>query len=119
MKFAKEPSEKIAYRILWPFLASVEHIFPKSLGGADSMANFGGACTRENSERQHIDFTRQIKRRPQTKLNCQRYVNKLIELFKQGIFSKHNISPNYIENFKKAIQKQSKGAIVLDTSKLK
>jgi len=119
MKFEKEPSEKIAYRILWPFLASVEHIYPKSLGGADAMANFGGACARENSERQNIDFVAQMKRRPQTRMNCQRYVNKLIDLVKQGIFLKHNISPNYIENFKKAIQKQSKGSIVLDTSKLK
>ena len=119
MKFQKEPSEKIAYRILWPFLASVEHIFPKSLGGADAMQNFGGACARENSERQNIDFTAQMKRRPQTRMNCQRYVNKLIELFKAGIFQKHNISPNYIEQFKKAIQKHSKGSIVLDTSKLK
>ena len=83
------------------------------------MQNFGGACARENSERQNIDFTAQMKRRPQTRMNCQRYVNKLIELFKAGIFQKHNISPNYIEQFKKAIQNNSKGSIVLDTSKLK
>ena len=30
MKYATETSEKIIYRMLWPSLASVEHIFPKS-----------------------------------------------------------------------------------------
>jgi hypothetical protein len=114
IKSSYDPSEKIAFRLLWPSIASIEHILPKSRGGADIMSNFGGATTKENSERLNIDFCQQIKRKPQTKFNSQKYINKIIELARNGIFKKHNIDINYIRDFKKTIQKQSKGAIVLD-----
>lgn len=117
-KFAKEPSEKIVYRLLWPSMASVEHIFPKSCGGIDDMSNFGGACTRENSDRKSIDFVEQIKRKPETAKNCQKYVDRLIQLAKSGVFSENNINTNYIEEFKNTIFEESKGQIVLDISNL-
>lgn len=117
VKIANEPSEKIASRILWPYLASVEHIFPKSEGGPDVMANFAGATTRENSLRKSIDFTEQMKLRPNTPYYCQMYVNKLIELYHQGVFDKYRINPKYIEEFKNTIYEQSKHQINLDISK--
>lgn len=117
VKIANEPSEKIASRILWPYLASVEHIFPKSKGGPDVMANFAGATTRENSLRKSIDFTEQMKLRPNTPYYCQMYVNKLIELYHQGVFDKYRINPKYIEEFKNTIYEQSKHQINLDISK--
>ena len=117
VKISNEPSEKIASRILWPYLASVEHIFPKSEGGADVMANFAGATTKENSLRKSIDFTEQLKLRPNTPYYCQMYVNKLIDLYHQGVFDKYRINPKYIEEFKNTIYKESKGQINLDISK--
>ena len=42
----------------------------------------------------------------------------MIELVQQGIFELLNVDKKYIEDFKTAIKKQSKGAIVLDTSKM-
>ena len=119
LKFASQSSEKIVYRILWPFLASVEHLYPQSRGGINAMSNFAGATARENSERANIDFVHQMKRRPNTKLFCQKYIDRLIEYFKTGIFNKENISPKYILDFKNTIKAQSKGAIVLDTRDLK
>jgi len=118
VKVAKEPSDKIAYRLLWPSFASVEHIFPHSCGGKDEMANFGGATTLENSLRQSIDFTEQMKRRPKTAKYCQKYVDRLIELAHHGVFKKNKIDTQYIEDFKNTIYTQSKGKINLDTSKL-
>lgn len=118
LKFSKEPSEKIAFRLLWPTFASIEHILPKSCGGADVMSNFGGATTRVNAERGNYAFTFQLKRMPDTKMNSQKYIDRLIELANDGIFDKYRIDKKYINDFKKTIQKQSKGAIVLDTSKL-
>jgi len=118
MKFATEPSEKIAYRILWPSMASVEHIHPKSCGGPDLMANFGGACTRENSDRKSIDFVEQMRLRPKTPYYCQMYVDRLIELAKKGVFENNNIDIKYIEDFADTINKESRGRIVLDLSKL-
>ena len=117
VKISGESSDKIASRILWPYLASVEHIFPKSEGGADVMANFAGATTRENSIRKSIDFTEQMKLRPNTPYYCQKYVNKLIDLYHQGVFDKYRINPKYIEEFKDTIYKVSKGQIDLDISK--
>ena len=118
MKLEKEPSDKIIYRILWPSFASVEHIYPKSCGGIDDMSNFAGACTRENSERGNIDFTEQLKRRPMTPIYCQKYVDRLIELVKEGIFAKHGIDTSYIEEFKHTIFEESKGKINVDISEL-
>ncbi len=117
VKVAHDPSEKIASRILWPYLASVEHIHPRSEGGADIMANFAGATTRENSCRKSIDFKEQLELRPNTPYYCQKYVNKLIDLYHEGIFDKYRINPKYIEDFKKTIYDESKGIVDLDISR--
>ena len=74
MKYSNQSSEKIFFRLLWPAFASVEHILPQSCGGKDSMKNYGGATTRENTARQNIDFTKQLKRKPEAKINCQKYI---------------------------------------------
>ena len=118
MKLLTEPSEKIGHRLVWPSLASVEHIYPRSCGGLDLMENFGGATTRANSARKSIEFTQQMKEVPTTAQCCQMYVDRLIELYKEGIFYKIGLSPRYITDFKNTIYEQSKHRIVLDTSKL-
>lgn len=118
LKFSTESPEKIAYRLLWPTFASVEHILPKSCGGADAMSNFGGATTRVNAERGNIPFDVQIKKMPKTKKNSQKYVDRLIELANNGTFDKNKIDKKYIEDFKNTVQKQSKGEIVLNTKDL-
>lgn len=118
MKIATEPSEKIGYRLIWPSLASIEHLLPRSCGGEDVMANFGGATTRENSARKSIEFTEQLKRRPNTPKYCQWYVDRLIELYKDGTFDKLNVNPRYITDFAKTIFIQSGRKIKLDVSKM-
>ena len=118
LKIAQEPSEKICARLLWPSLASVEHLLPRSCGGADIMANFAGATTRENSMRKSIDFKEQLKLRPQTPKYCQQYVDRLIELYKQGVFARNKINPRYIVDFKDTIYKLSGNQIDLDISEL-
>ena len=82
------------------------------------MENFGGATTRANSARKSIEFTQQMKEVPTTAQCCQMYVDRLIELYKEGIFYKIGLSPRYITDFKNTIYEQSKHRIVLDTSKL-
>jgi hypothetical protein len=118
MKYVHEPSEKIIYRLLWPSMASVEHVYPRSCGGIDDISNFGGACTRENSDRKSLDFIEQIKLKPDTKYNCQKYVDRLIVLAKEGVFDELNIDIKYIEEFKNTIYEESQGLICLDISKL-
>lgn len=117
-KFAKEPSDKTVYCLFWPSIASIEHILPKANGGKNEMANYGGACARENSDRHNLPFTEQLMRRPNTAKYCQKYIDRLIKYAKMGIFEKEGIDVKYIEDFKETIATQSEGAIVLDTSKL-
>lgn len=118
LKLSAEPPEKIGYRILRPTTASVEHILPKSCGGADDMSNFGGATAYINSARKSIELDKWAIIHPEVRDNCQKYVNRLIELYHKGIFRKHNISPRYIYDFKKTVEKQSKGIIKLDISQI-
>ncbi|MCM1072852.1 MAG: hypothetical protein NC334_03500 [Bacteroides sp.] len=118
MKFSREPSWKIGYRLLWPNLASVEHILPQSKGGADEMYNFGGAGTRVNAERGNIDFTEQLVRVPETSENSQKYVDGLINQVKRGIFRKNNVSTSYVDEFCKTVQEQSCGQVNLNIAEL-
>ena len=118
VKFNKEPSDKIAYRLLCPTFASIEHILPQANGGPNTFANFGVATVRENSDRGNIDFIEQIKRRPGTKKYSQRLINRLIELYKNGTFDKCKVPVDYIEGIKKTIFEQSNGQINLSTRKL-
>ena len=118
MKFAKEPSEKIIYRILWPSFATVEHLYPRACGGIDDMSNYGGACALANSDLGCDLLDEKIKRAPLTPIYCQKYVDRLIELAKQGVFEKHYIDTKYIEEFKNTVFEESKGLINLDISKL-
>lgn len=118
VKLAADQPDKIGHRIVWPSLASVEHIFPHSEGGKDILANFGGATTRSNSARKSIPFVLQMKRCPQTRENCQKYVDKLIELYHKGVFAQINLSPKYIIDFRNTIYTQSKHTLKLDISKL-
>lgn len=118
LKISAESPEKIGHRILWPYLASVEHILPRSCGGKDIMDNFGGASTRANSNRKSVDFVTHLKQHPEIRENCQKYVDKLIELYHDGVFRKLNITPKYVIDFKKTILTQSNGMLNLDISKL-
>lgn len=118
VKFAPQSCEKIVYRLLVPFFATVEHIHPHSLGGVDEMSNFGGASSRENTQRGNCNFTDQLIKRPETRKNCQKYLDRAIELAKNGTFDSINLNKKYIEDFKNTIKKESKGALILDTSKL-
>ncbi len=117
-KASNETTERIILKLLWPSMASVEHLLPKSCNGQNVMSNYAGACASENSERQSIPFMEQLKRRPDTPKYCQRYVDRLIKYAKKGIFEKENINIKYIEDFKNTIATLSEGSIILDTSKL-
>ena len=117
-KISSEPSEKIMYRLLCPSFASVEHIHPRSCGGKNCMKNYGGATAYMNSKRGNLPFEEQLRKVPDTPKYCQNYVDRLIEYANAGIFEKEKIDPIYIENFVDTIKRESKGKLILDTSKL-
>ncbi len=117
VKIAADPADKIFHRILWGYLASVEHLLPKSEGGdRHNLANLGAARTILNSERKSRDFKLWIIDHPETAQNCQKYVDRLIELNRRGVFKKNGIDPKYIEDFKNTIYDLSGKKIDLDIS---
>lgn len=117
-KYSNKSCEKIVHQLLWPSLASIEHLLPKSCKGANKLSNYGGACASINSERSSTPFVEWIKKFPDTPKYCQKYVDRLIKYAKNGIFEKEEIDIKYIEDFKQTIATLSEGAIVVDTSKL-
>ena len=118
VKYKDSTPDKIAYRLMRPTYASVEHLHPKSMGGADDMKNFAGATVEENSARGNCEMVEQIKRRPLTPQYSQKYLDKLIRLEHRGIFEKLNIDPKYIKDFQRTMKKESNGKINLDAGKL-
>ena len=46
------------------------------------------------------------------------YVDRLIELYRDGTFDKLNVNPKYISDFAKTIYIQSRRKIKLDVSKM-
>lgn len=118
LKITAEPADKIGHRLLWPSLASVEHLHPKSEGGLDMLSNYGGARTVINSQRKSIPLKEWIEFYPETRKNCQKYLDRLIELYSQGLFQKLNIDPKYIYDFTNTIEKESEGTLKLSLKKL-
>ena len=117
MKISNESSDKICFRLLWPSVASIEHILPRSEGGENVLENYGLACTRINSQRKSQDLKTWLEQHPEAKENCQKYVDRLIELHAQGKFPS-NLSPRYILDFANTIYEVSEHTLKLDTSKL-
>ncbi len=114
-------SEKIGYDLLSGSICSIEHLIPKSKGGKDDISNYGLASAYTNSERSNVGFTCQLRIHPETYENCQKYVNRLIELCNAGIFKKIEFPRSYIEQFAAKIKKLSpkENPLILDLSKLK
>lgn len=119
LKISTDTNEKIGYRIVWPSMATIEHLFPRSKGGSDDWENLGIASAIENSNRKSIDMTEQIARIPNTCQYTQRTINKLIELNNNGLFQKNKVPSSYIIGYAETVYEQSNHIIKLDTSGLK
>lgn len=118
MKAANKPADKIVYNLLWPTMATIEHIEARFRGGKNVLSNYGGATAAVNSKLQHDEFLKKVERYPDTPKNSQKYLNRLIKYARSGIFEKENIDIKMIEDFKRTIATLSEGTIILDTSKL-
>lgn len=121
MKSAERSSEQIGFDLICGSIGSAEHLVPFAKGGEDSMYNYGLASAYMNSERAHRAFNLQLKMHPETYENCQKYVDRLIELSNNGVFKQIGLSKSYIISFVNKVRKLSpaENPLILDTSKLK
>lgn len=121
VKAANSSSEKIAYDLLQGSTGSIEHLVPFANKGKDIIENYGITTAYYNSERGNRSMEQQLLRHPETYKNCQKQVNRLIELCNNGTFAKVGLNKWYIINFAKKMFKLSSpdNPLVLDLSKLK
>ena len=121
VKAANSSSEKIAYDLLQGSTGSIEHLVPFANKGKDIIENYGITTAYYNSERGNRSIEQQLLRHPETYRNCQKQVNRLIELCNNGTFAKVGLNKWYIINFAKKMFKLSPpdNPLVLDLSKLK
>ena len=118
MKNVGESNDRLGHRIIWPYIASIEHLTPRSRGGKDILQNTAVATTRANSDRSNIDFPKQIKRKPKTPEFCQKNIDRHIELYHDGTYLKIGMSPTYITDIAKTYYEISNHKIKVDISKL-
>lgn len=121
MKSATNSSEKIGYDLIFNSVGTAEHILPSKHGGSDFIGNIALASFAANSERGHRHMDTQLRIYPETYDNCQKYVDRLIELYNDGTFAKLGISRQYITGFANKMYKMSppEKRMILDTSALK
>ena len=121
VKYSEDSNENIGYFMMKDSLVSIDHLVPKKGGGPNSLRNFGLSCAGVNREKSNIPFAKFVEIHPETYENCQKHVDRLIELCNAGIFDKLGIPHSYIKDFADIIYKISpkNKRIVLDTSKLK
>ena len=121
VKYSNDTNEDIGYHMMKDSLVSVDHLVPKKGGGPNTLRNFGLTCAGVNSEKTNMSFADFVKIHPETYENCQKHVDRLIELCNEGIFDKLEIPRSYIKDFAATIYKISppEKRLVLDISKLK
>ncbi|MBQ8460293.1 hypothetical protein IJ541_09360 [bacterium] len=118
LKLSNETNNSIGYKLVWPSMATVEHLWPRSKNGLNVLPNVAIASAKENSGRKSIDFTEQLVRRPKTPIYLQRQINKLVSLNNSGIFHKHGVQKSWLSGMSDTIYDISAHQVKLDLSKL-
>lgn len=127
VKFSDQSNNKIGTNLMISGMCSIDHLIAKKNGGASKLANYGLSGAEINRQKTNIFFDEWVRKHPETRKNCQKQIDRLIELYKQGIFEKvskkqknKRIDKSYIEDFARTIYDISpaENRIVLDISKL-
>lgn len=90
-------------------LRSVEHIKPKSKGGPNKLENYLMVERNINSERSNTPFHKWLKEKPNVVKHIQNFLNKYRGKIVEG--------KNYVEEVKKTLNKEAKGAVTFKGNK--
>lgn len=111
VKHRYSDSDTIGYKLLEPSIATLEHVKPKSQGGADKIWNWVLACKADNNERgsipQYLYMNKWNLKNPQV------FFNDIIKISNE----EHLINPSDIEGMAKSVS--TEGHLKINTSKLK
>lgn len=114
MKSSRYSSTKIGHELLYGSVGAIDHLEPYSHGGADAMENYAFTSNIFNAKRGNKTIEKWIKQNPDTITGSQKCADRLIELYRDGTFDKEGLTPWYIINFAKRMNKLSNGKINLD-----
>ena len=119
-KSADYSSSKIGYNLIAPSEGSIEHLIPYIKRGKDLISNYGLTTKFYNSERGDKPMAQYLRLHPEAYANCQKQVDRLIELYNDGTFDKIGLSKWFIINFVQKMYKLSppEKRMVLDIGKL-
>jgi len=120
VKYASDTNNKIGYFMMHPGVCSIDHLDAKINGGKNKLFNFGLCGAHVNSQKTNIPFDEWVRMHPETRINCQKHVDRLIELYNDGTFNKVGLERKYITDFAEQIEKLSpkEEPLILDISKL-
>ncbi len=107
VKAADYSSAKIGYNLIAASEGSIEHLIPYVKDGHDLISNYGLSSKYYNSERSDMPMAHYLRRNPKVYNNCQKQVDRLIELYNNGTFDKIGLSKWYIINFVQQMYKLS------------
>lgn len=121
MKCVEYSSDKIGYNMVAGSAGSIDHLIPFVKNGKDNLQNYGISSAYYNSERAQRPMQQQLKKYPQTYENCQKQVDRLIELYNDGTFKKIGLPKHYITNFVRRMYNLSPedNRLILNIDKLK
>lgn len=121
VKSAESSAQKILYDLLYPSVGTIEHLKPSKSGGKDNMSNYALASSLVNSQRAHMSFATWLRKHPEVYENCQKYVDRLIELYNAGVFKKVGLGKDYIIHFAALVYRLSpkEEPLVLDLSRIR
>ena len=125
-KDPKTKIEKTPYQLgialVEPSVGSLEHIIPrhpqdKSKGGENKYSNYIYASREWNTKRQNMPLDQWVTKNPEIKDHMQKYIDVVIDKINKGEAMKRcRVYPVLVAE---TLEKESKGLIKLDTSKLK
>lgn len=125
-KDPKTKLEKTPYQIgvalLEPSVGSLEHIVPRHPvdredGGENKYSNYIYASREWNTKRKNLPLDKWVMKNPEIKGHMQNYIDAVIDKINKGQAMKRcRVYPILVAE---TIEKESKGLIKLDTSKLK
>lgn len=120
VKYAKEPHNNIAKRLISTAVGSIEHIKPQQRSGEDKLGNYLLVSAAFNNNRQSMPLHEYIMLNPGLEIekNLQKYMNDVIREVNNPK-SQFAMRSYYPESIKKAVENETEGRVILDTSGLK
>ena len=116
VKYSKRSQKEITRRLFIASTATIEHIVPAFLGGANTMGNFLLTSASGNRYRENMPLVEYIKRHPNIPNFCQSYIDCIIEQIENGLMQGNETYPYKI---KQKLFEESQGRILISLSKYK